>query len=277
MCTLGPRPVRIRTQRCKVQSIGWIEKFCEAKKGRANVKTKDLQSGWVIGLMLLNLVMPVAGAQSQSSSSALPNAPAVAAASVATPAPPATCFDRTLRLRPTDQNSSRWENRSFRIRSLRLRRRRSRPPRLTNSSRIDTLYRDGKIYLSLDDAILLALQNNFDIAIARYNLDIADTDLLRARSGQAYLGVNSGLVTNTIGGSTSPVASASPAATTGSTSATSFELRNHDSDRGSLRRWTRRNFRRRGWRDIRCPLESIGSTLGAGSVRYPNSNRWIRC
>ena len=42
---------------------------------------------------------------------------------------------------------------------------------------------------------MLALQNNFDIAIARYNLDIADTDLLRARSGLAYLGVNSGLVT----------------------------------------------------------------------------------
>ena len=33
---------------------------------------------------------------------------------------------------------------------------------------------------------MLALQNNFDIAIARYNLDIADTDLLRARSGLAY-------------------------------------------------------------------------------------------
>ncbi len=269
MCTLGPRPVRIRTQRCKVQSIGWIEKFCEAKKGRANVKTKDLQSGWVIGLMLLNLVMPVAGAQSQSSSSALPNAPAVAAASVATPAPPAACFDRTLRACAQPIRIFPWENRSFRIPFNAFTETAVPPARLTNSPRIDTLYRDGKIYLSLDDAILLALQNNFDIAIARYNLDIADTDLLRARSGLAYLGVNSGLVTNTIGGSTSPVASASPAATTGSTSATSFELPNHDSDRGSLRRWTRRDFRRRGWRDIRC-LWNQRFNIGCRAVRYPN-------
>jgi outer membrane protein len=92
---------------------------------------------------------------------------------------------------------------------------------LSNSPLIDTLYRDGKIYLSLDDAIMLALQNNFDIAIARYNLDIADTDLLRARSGLSFLGVNSGLVTGTLGGTTGPVASSSPTATTGATSSTS--------------------------------------------------------
>ena len=94
------------------------------------------------------------------------------------------------------------------------------PPRLSNSPLIDTLYRDGKIYLSLDDAIMLALQNNFDIAIARYNLDIADTDLLRARSGLSFLGVNTGLVTGTLGSTTGPVASSSPTATTSSTSST---------------------------------------------------------
>ena len=41
--------------------------------------------------------------------------------------------------------------------------------------------RDGKLYLSLNDAIALALENNLDIAIARYNLNIADTDILRAQ------------------------------------------------------------------------------------------------
>jgi outer membrane protein TolC len=61
--------------------------------------------------------------------------------------------------------------------------------------------RDGKIYLSLSDAVLLALENNFDIAIARINLDIADTDILRARSGAGLRGVSSGLVANTLGGS----------------------------------------------------------------------------
>ena len=57
------------------------------------------------------------------------------------------------------------------------------PPRVTNSPKLGDLIKDGKLYLSLSDAILLALENNYDIAIARYNLDIADTDILRAKSG----------------------------------------------------------------------------------------------
>ena len=59
---------------------------------------------------------------------------------------------------------------------------------------------DGKLYLSLNDAIALALENNLDIAIARYNLNIADTDVLRARAGAATLGINTGIVQNTPGG-----------------------------------------------------------------------------
>ena len=78
-------------------------------------------------------------------------------------------------------------------------------PRLTNSTQLDGLMRDGKMYLSLSDAIALALENNFDIAIARINLDIADTDLLRARAGSTLRGVSTGLVTNTLGGTTSTV------------------------------------------------------------------------
>ncbi len=56
-------------------------------------------------------------------------------------------------------------------------------PRLGNYSASGPLLRDGKIYLSLSDAVVLALENNFDIAIARINLDIADTDMLRAKAG----------------------------------------------------------------------------------------------
>ena len=74
------------------------------------------------------------------------------------------------------------------------------PPNLANTARIDQLMRDGKLYLSLNDAIALALENNLDIAIARYNLNIADTDVLRARSGAAILGVPLGIVQNTPGG-----------------------------------------------------------------------------
>ena len=73
-------------------------------------------------------------------------------------------------------------------------------PNLANSPRIDSLMRDGKIYLSIDDAVALALENNLDLDIARYNLNIADTDYLRAKSGANILGINTGIVQNTPGG-----------------------------------------------------------------------------
>jgi outer membrane protein TolC len=78
-------------------------------------------------------------------------------------------------------------------------------PRLGNTPRLDDLLRDGKIYLSLNDAVTLALENNYDIAIARINLDIADTDILRAKSGGTLRGVSTGLVTNTLGGTTTTI------------------------------------------------------------------------
>src|ERR1700721_840427 len=61
-------------------------------------------------------------------------------------------------------------------------------PNLANTARIDALMRDGKMYLSLNDAVALALENNLDIAIARYTLNIADTDIMRARAGSSILG-----------------------------------------------------------------------------------------
>jgi len=73
-------------------------------------------------------------------------------------------------------------------------------PNLANTARIDGLMHDGKLFLSLNDAIALALENNLDIAIARYNLNIADTDILRAKAGAQTLGVNTGVVQNTPGG-----------------------------------------------------------------------------
>jgi outer membrane protein len=84
-----------------------------------------------------------------------------------------------------------------------------------NSVRLGDLVKDGKIYLSLSDAIALAIENNFDIAIARYNLDIADTDILRSRTGEVPLGVNTGIVNNTLGGSSSTLtAGGGPGGTT---------------------------------------------------------------
>jgi hypothetical protein len=73
-------------------------------------------------------------------------------------------------------------------------------PQLTNSPLITRLIRDGKLSLSLKDAIRLALEDNLDIAIARYNLPIADTDILRTQGGGAFRGVNTGVVQGTPGG-----------------------------------------------------------------------------
>ena len=74
------------------------------------------------------------------------------------------------------------------------------PPNLNNTPRIEQLMQNGKIMLSIDDAVALALENNLDIGIARYNLNIADTDVLRAKAGAAILGVFAGVVQNTPGG-----------------------------------------------------------------------------
>src|ERR1700730_12540556 len=75
------------------------------------------------------------------------------------------------------------------------------PPNLSNTPRIEDLMHDGKLYISMNDAVALALENNLDIAIARYNLNIADTDIWRAKAGvNTILGVNNGVVQNTPGG-----------------------------------------------------------------------------
>src|SRR5437763_264567 len=73
-------------------------------------------------------------------------------------------------------------------------------PQLTNSPRLGQLIRDGKLYLSLKDAIRLALENNLDLAIARYNLPIANMDILRTKAGGIFRGVNTGVVQGTPGG-----------------------------------------------------------------------------
>jgi outer membrane protein TolC len=80
-------------------------------------------------------------------------------------------------------------------------------PTTQNSPRLDSLLRDGKIYLSLSDAVTLALENNYDIAISRINLDIADTDILRTKAGGTIRGVLNGVVSGTIGGTTSTITS----------------------------------------------------------------------
>ena len=53
-----------------------------------------------------------------------------------------------------------------------------------DSPRIDKLMRAGSIYLSLRDAIALALENNLDLESTRYQPELALSDLQRASAGQ---------------------------------------------------------------------------------------------
>ncbi len=64
------------------------------------------------------------------------------------------------------------------------------PVNLQNSQRIFDLMRAGQLYLSLEDAIALALENNLDIELERFLPKIADTDLLRARGGGLLRGLS---------------------------------------------------------------------------------------
>ncbi len=62
-------------------------------------------------------------------------------------------------------------------------------PDLANSNRLESLVRAGRIYLTLQDAIALALENNLDLAIQRYGPLEAESDLKRAQAGGALRGV----------------------------------------------------------------------------------------
>lgn len=87
------------------------------------------------------------------------------------------------------------------------------PLHLSNSQLLYSLIKDGKLQLTLDDAIALALENNLDIAIQRLNLPLADADILRARAGAPLHGVSTGIVQGTLGGATSTTTSTTGAVT----------------------------------------------------------------
>jgi outer membrane protein TolC len=91
-----------------------------------------------------------------------------------------------------------------------------------NSVRLTDLVKDGKIYLGLSDAIALALENNYDVAIARYYMDIADVDLLRAKAGSGLRGVGASVLQNTLGGTSQTLStSGAPGTVAGATTGSS--------------------------------------------------------
>lgn len=64
------------------------------------------------------------------------------------------------------------------------------PVNVSNSGRLDQLVKAGKLYLSLNDAIAASLENNIDIEVQRYGPRLAETDVLRAKSGSFIRGVS---------------------------------------------------------------------------------------
>jgi outer membrane protein TolC len=102
----------------------------------------------------------------------------------------------------------------------------SPPVNLRNSARVHELMRAGSLYLSLQDALALAIENNLDIELERYLLPQADAELLRSQGGGTLRGLNFTLaeVPTGVGGPLSPVvtgAAVAGRATTGSSVATS--------------------------------------------------------
>src|SRR5579864_9369164 len=64
------------------------------------------------------------------------------------------------------------------------------PAIVTNSQRLKSLMRAGKLYLTLQDAIALAIENNLDLQVARYGPLNAEWTLNRQEGGGPLRGVN---------------------------------------------------------------------------------------
>jgi outer membrane protein TolC len=100
------------------------------------------------------------------------------------------------------------------------------PLSLRNTERLQDLIHQGKLYLSLHDAILLAVENNLDVEQQRYQIAMAGTDVIRAKGG----GVTRGLPLTVaqspvgIGGPGSPLLNS--AASTGAVSPTASTVAN---------------------------------------------------
>jgi outer membrane protein len=177
----------------------------EGKLEKTNVRLRDMQATAAIALLLMSGITQPGMAQAAAPAAAT-QTPQVATGTNTgdLPPEPAPKLTEPLYLRDTAKdytnlNPAFWNPlRPYQATNVPL-------AHLGNAPRLDSLLRDGKIYLSLSDAVLLTLENNFDIAIARINLDIADTDILRAKAGASLHGVSTGLVTTTLGGSTSTI------------------------------------------------------------------------
>jgi outer membrane protein TolC len=100
------------------------------------------------------------------------------------------------------------------------------PLHLQNTDRLANLIRQGRLYLSLHDTILLAVENNLDVEQQRYQIAMADTDIVRAKGGGVTRGLPLTVLQSPvgIGGPGSPLLNS--AASTGAVSPTASTVAN---------------------------------------------------
>jgi outer membrane protein TolC len=167
----------------------------------------------VVSILLLqvNLVMAAEAPQAQTSpantQAATPEAPAPAANGTAASAPTPTLAQQAQQAQQQTTQPLFAPPQPFNVPMPHSHNplapyRPSTAPELNmnNSPRLQNLIRDGKIYISLKDAIAVAIENNLDLAYFRYNFPIAQTDILRTKAGYQANGVNTAIVQGTQGG-----------------------------------------------------------------------------
>lgn len=128
----------------------------------------------------------------------------------------------TTTARPSAESPSRIVTSPFRLIAP-YRAARIPPTPAGDSVRLASLVRGGKLYLSLHDAVALAIENNLDVEVSRYDLLLADTDLLRSQGGGNLRGVDYTVAQTApgVGSVTSPLLNTT---TTGTNSPTSVNV-----------------------------------------------------
>jgi len=106
----------------------------------------------------------------------------------------ALCFSSTVILFAQNQDNRKLARMNF-------------PVNFENSTRIHDLVRAGNLYLSLQDALALAIENNLDIELERFAFPQAASELLRSQGGGTLRGLNFTLaeVPTGVGGPLSPI------------------------------------------------------------------------
>ena len=91
-----------------------------------------------------------------------------------------------IRVELPQENRLSWLTRPYQARSV-------TPIRLTNSSRLESLTRAGILYLTAQDVVALAIENNIDVEVQRYGPLLAQEVLKRAKAGGALRSVGAGV------------------------------------------------------------------------------------